>query len=46
MNKFKLIYADPFETHVCDNCAGELAIETNPNGVMHDEEAEKAVQES
>lgn len=28
----------PFETHVCDNCAGELAIETNPNGVMHDDQ--------
>jgi len=34
------------ETYFCDECAHEAYVETDPHGVMHDEEAEKAVQES
>lgn len=33
------------ETYFCDDCAHEAYVETDPHGVMHDEEAEKAVQE-
>lgn len=34
------------ETYFCDECAHETYVETDPHGVMHDEEAEKAGQES
>ncbi len=34
------------ETYCCHECAHEAYVETDPHGVMHDEEAEKAVQES
>lgn len=34
------------ETYFCDECASDAYVEPNANGVMHDEEAEKAVQES
>lgn len=34
------------EVYACNECAHEAYVETDPHGVMHDEEAEKAVQES
>lgn len=34
------------EIYFCDECAHKAYVETDPHGVMHDEEAEKAVQES
>lgn len=36
----------PGEVYCCNECANEAYVETDPHGVMHDEEAEKAVQES
>lgn len=30
----------PFETHVCDNCAGEFCIECDPNHRMEENDGE------
>lgn len=35
----------PGEVYACHECAHEAYVETDPHGVMHDEEAEKTVQE-
>lgn len=34
----------PDENHCCHDCAHEAYVEADPHGVMHDEEAEKALQ--
>lgn len=36
----------PGEVYACNECAHEAYLETDPQGVMRDEEAQKAVQES
>ncbi len=33
----------PGEVYACNECASDAYVETDPNGVMHDEEAEKTV---